>query len=161
MGNIEEEGRRGQRTCKNLKKFYNWASWCDDVNPSTLFRAWKKILSAFVEQHDSEGLEPKDDHWTCLWPGGILQWRISKCDWMVMTIQTTGVWLSRRLLILFWELPQIFKELYLALMIFCILHLPQSFPFVVWIPGSWVTHIPRPHIVRMSEGLPYCIHIHY
>jgi hypothetical protein len=33
---------------------------------------------------------------------------------MVMTIQVTGVWLKRRLLILFWNLHQIFKDLYFS-----------------------------------------------
>jgi len=56
--------------------------------------AWKKMFSAFVEQHDSEGLEPKDYRRTCRRPGGILRWRICKCGWMVVTIQTTGVWLN-------------------------------------------------------------------
>jgi hypothetical protein len=33
---------------------------------------------------------------------------------MVMTLQTIGVWLKRRLLFQFWELLQVFKELYFS-----------------------------------------------
>ena len=158
-----EEVRGHSRTWRIKYIFYIWASWCDDVNPSTLFKAWKKILSAVVEQHDSEELEPKDYHWTCRRPGRILQWRICKCGWMVMTIQTTGVWLDRRLLILLWELPQVFKELYFSFDDF--LNVTSTTEFFLCVLDSWFLGNPycppTLHIVHMSEGLLYCIHICY